>query len=63
MLGNRMQVIGEPSEKKRDHDKAFGNLHHWTLIVAAPIKRKKIEVRAGARIVEMNTDQSWVFKA
>jgi hypothetical protein len=44
--------------EKSDHDTAFDNLHRWTLIVAAPIKRKKrkkIEVR-GSKIVEMNTD-------
>ena len=52
-----MRVRRRLSEKS-DHDTAFGNLHRWTLIVAAPIKRKKrkkIEVR-GSKIVEMNTD-------
>ncbi len=32
---------------KAYHNKTSGNLHHWTLIVAAPIKKK---ISAGARL-------------
>jgi len=36
-----MQVLDKLSVKKRDHDKAFGNLHHWIFNVAAPNKHEK----------------------
>jgi len=43
-----MRVRRRLSEK-RDHDTAFGNLHRWTLIVAAPIKIKKFKKLKCAR--------------
>ncbi len=43
ILINNMRVLRRVFGEKADHDTTFRNLHHWTLIVAEPIKEIKLK--------------------